>query len=51
MDHLADQLPARPRQIEFSRLNLQYCVVSKRKLLQLVNEGHVAGALRASDCP
>ena len=43
MDNLADQLPARPRQIEFSRLNLQYCVVSKRKLLQLVNEGHVAG--------
>ncbi len=32
-----------PRQIEFSRLNLQYTVVSKRKLTQLVDEGHVAG--------
>ena len=31
------------RQIEFSRLNLQYCVVSKRKLIQLVDEGHVNG--------
>eukprot|EP00747_Dinoflagellata_sp_TGD_P065209 gnl/TRDRNA2_/TRDRNA2_154262_c1_seq1.p1 gnl/TRDRNA2_/TRDRNA2_154262_c1~~gnl/TRDRNA2_/TRDRNA2_154262_c1_seq1.p1 ORF type:complete len:468 (+),score=95.82 gnl/TRDRNA2_/TRDRNA2_154262_c1_seq1:195-1406(+) len=36
-------VPARPRQIEFSRLNLQYCVVSKRKLIQLVTEGHVNG--------
>merc|ERR1719454_328897 len=36
-------VPARPRQIEFSRLNLQYCVVSKRKLIQLVTEGHVSG--------
>jgi len=36
-------VPARPRQIEFSRLNLQYCVVSKRKLIQLVQEGHVSG--------
>ena len=36
-------VPARPRQIEFARLNLGYTVVSKRKLLQLVNEGHVAG--------
>ena len=26
-------VPATPRQIEFSRLNLQYCVVSKRKLI------------------
>ncbi len=32
-----------PQQIEFSRLNLQYTVVSKRKLTQLVDEGHVAG--------
>ncbi|WP_128546759.1 glutamine--tRNA ligase/YqeY domain fusion protein [Larkinella soli] len=31
------------RQIEFSRLNLTYTVMSKRKLLQLVNEGHVRG--------
>ena len=32
-----------PQQIEFSRLNLQYTVVSKRKLTELVDEGHVAG--------
>lgn len=32
-----------PRQIEFSRLNLQYTVLSKRKLIQLVREGHVHG--------
>ncbi|MEW7978680.1 MAG: glutamine--tRNA ligase/YqeY domain fusion protein [Candidatus Sedimenticola endophacoides] len=32
-----------PQQIEFSRLNLQYTVVSKRKLTQLVSEGHVDG--------
>jgi len=31
------------RQIEFARLNLSYTVMSKRKLLQLVNEGHVRG--------
>jgi glutaminyl-tRNA synthetase len=33
----------RPRQIEFARLNLTYTVMSKRKLLQLVREGHVRG--------
>ena len=32
-----------PRQIEFSRLNLTYIVLSKRKLIQLVEEKHVAG--------
>lgn len=32
-----------PRQIEFSRLNLEYTVMSKRKLTQLVSEGHVQG--------
>ena len=32
-----------PRQYEFSRLNLEYTVLSKRKLIQLVEEGHVAG--------
>lgn len=32
-----------PRQIEFARLNLSYTVMSKRKLLQLVTEGHVSG--------
>ncbi|SUB89697.1 Glutamine--tRNA ligase [Porphyromonas macacae] len=33
----------RPRQIEFNRLNLTYTMMSKRKLLQLVKEGHVNG--------
>jgi glutaminyl-tRNA synthetase len=33
----------RPRQVEFARLNLNYTVMSKRKLLRLVKEGHVAG--------
>jgi glutaminyl-tRNA synthetase len=32
-----------PRQIEFARLNLSYVVLSKRKLIQLVREGHVEG--------
>lgn len=32
-----------PRQIEFARLNLTYMVMSKRRLLQLVQEGHVRG--------
>ena len=32
-----------PQQIEFSRLNLQYTIVSKRKLTQLVDDKHVAG--------
>ncbi len=32
-----------PQQIEFARLNLTYMVMSKRKLLQLVKEGHVTG--------
>ena len=36
-------VPSRPRQIEFARLNLSYTVLSKRKLLELVDEGHVAG--------
>ena len=35
--------PARPRQYEFARLNLNYTVMSKRRLLRLVEEGHVAG--------
>ena len=33
----------RPRQYEFARLNLNYTVMSKRKLLQLVEQRHVAG--------
>jgi glutaminyl-tRNA synthetase len=36
-------VPFRPCQYEFARLNLSYTVMSKRKLLQLVNEGHVSG--------
>jgi glutaminyl-tRNA synthetase len=43
-DWFLDQLPIHhPRQIEFSRLNLTYTVMSKRKLLQLVQEGVVTG--------
>ncbi len=34
---------SRPQQIEFARLNLDHTVVSKRKLLRLVEDGHVAG--------
>ncbi|MDR3088352.1 MAG: glutamine--tRNA ligase/YqeY domain fusion protein [Desulfobulbaceae bacterium] len=37
------QTPCHPRQIEFARLNLTYTVMSKRKLLQLVQEGLVDG--------
>ena len=37
------ELEHKPRQIEFARLNLSYTMMSKRKLLQLVNEGIVAG--------
>ena len=36
-------IPYHPRQYEFSRLELHYTITSKRKLLQLVNEGHVSG--------
>jgi glutaminyl-tRNA synthetase len=35
--------PYRPQQIEFNRLNITYTVMSKRKMLQLVNEGLVSG--------
>jgi glutaminyl-tRNA synthetase len=39
-----DQLGVyRPQQIEFARLNLTYTVMSKRKLLALVRDGHVSG--------
>jgi len=37
------QVKCYSQQIEFARLNLSYTVMSKRKLLQLVEEGHVAG--------
>ena len=44
-DWFIEQLPvpSRPQQIEFARLNLSYTVMSKRKLLQLVNDGLVDG--------
>ena len=44
-DWFLDQLdvPCHPLQIEFARLNLTYTVLSKRKLLQLVRDGHVDG--------
>ena len=35
--------PSRPRQYEFARLNLNYAVLSKRRLIALVEGGHVAG--------
>ena len=43
-DWYLDQLGIyHPQQIEFARLNLTYTVMSKRKLLRLVEEGHVSG--------
>ena len=36
-------VPSQPRQIEFARLNIGYTVMSKRKFIQLVEEGHVDG--------
>jgi glutaminyl-tRNA synthetase len=44
-DWFLDNIPApcHPRQIEFARGNLDYTVMSKRKLRQLVEEGHVSG--------
>jgi glutaminyl-tRNA synthetase len=41
IEHLS--VPSTPRQIEFARLNLSSTVLSKRKLLRLVKEGHVDG--------
>ena len=44
-DWFLDQLktPCHPQQIEFARLNLSYTIMSKRKLLQLVEQGLVSG--------
>lgn len=43
LDQIYDAAKTRPKQREFARRNLSHTVVSKRKLLQLVNEGHVNG--------
>ena len=43
LDQIYDESKVRPKQREFARRNLSHTVVSKRKLLQLVNEGHVTG--------
>ena len=43
MDQIYDSTKVRPNQYEFARLNLNYTVMSKRKLLQLVQENFVDG--------
>lgn len=43
LDALGFEVNNRPHQYEFSRLNLTYTVLSKRRLQRLVNEGHVEG--------
>lgn len=43
LDQIYDDKLIRPKQREFARRNLSHTVVSKRKLLQLVQEGHVSG--------
>ena len=43
LDQIYDENRVRPKQREFARRNLSHTVVSKRKLLQLVNEKHVTG--------
>ena len=43
LDQIYDNKLTRPKQREFARRNLSHTVVSKRKLLQLVQEGHVNG--------
>jgi glutaminyl-tRNA synthetase len=44
-DWVLDQLdvPCHPQQIEFARLELNYTITSKRRLLEMVSEGHVSG--------
>ena len=44
-DWVLDELatPSHPQQIEFARLALEYTILSKRRLIQLVEEGHVKG--------
>ncbi|MBL8498385.1 glutamine--tRNA ligase/YqeY domain fusion protein [Nitrosomonas sp. JL21] len=43
LDQLVDQVPCHPQQIEFARLNLTYTVMSKRKLIELVENKLVDG--------
>ena len=43
LDQVVDQSRLRPKQREFARLNLSYTIMSKRKLLQLVEDGIVNG--------
>ncbi len=43
LDRLAGKIPTRPEQTEFARLQLEYSLTSKRKLNQLVVDGHVSG--------
>jgi len=43
LDQVYEEGKARPRQIEFARLNLSYTIMSKRKLLELVQNKHVSG--------
>lgn len=43
LDQIIDSEQLRPKQREFARRNFSHTVVSKRKLLQLVNQGHVQG--------
>ena len=43
LDQIYDENKVRPKQREFARRNLSHTVVSKRKLMQLVKEGHVTG--------
>ncbi len=43
LDRLADRISVRPEQTEFARLQLEYSLTSKRKLNQLVIDGHVNG--------
>ena len=43
LDQIIDNEQLRPKQREFARRNFSHTVVSKRKLLQLVNQGHVQG--------
>ena len=43
LDQIIEEGHVRPRQIEFARLELSYTIMSKRKMLRLVQDGHVSG--------